>query len=97
MPRKRLDKELWDDIRIKVWERDSKKCTKCNVDISIDECHIDHIKSGILGTNKLENLRTLCRRCHVLRADLRHQGMISKALLQGIISPGWREQVWDEN
>lgn len=96
MPRKRPDKELWSEIRIKVWERDLKKCTKCGVELSIDECHIDHIKSGILGTNELKNLRTLCRKCHVLRADVRHQGMIPKAILQGIITPGWRDQVWDD-
>ena len=97
MPRKRLDKELWIEKRIQVWESDGHKCTRCKVDTTIDECHIDHIKSGILGSNRLENLRTLCPRCHVLRADIRHQGMIPKALIKGIIQPGWREHVWDDN
>ncbi|WBL15112.1 HNH endonuclease [Sutcliffiella sp. NC1] len=96
MPRKRLDKELWAERRIQVWERDSRKCTRCKIDITIDRCHIDHIKSGLLGTNKLENLRTLCSRCHVLRADIRHQGMIAKALQQGIIEVGWRNHVWED-
>lgn len=59
------------------------------------ECHIDHIVSGKLGTNALSNLRTLCRRCHVLRACHRHQGMIAKALADGIIDWRWREQVWE--
>jgi hypothetical protein len=46
--------------------------------VGIDECHIDHIQSGKRGSNEMPNLRTLCRRCHVLRADHRHQGMIAK-------------------
>jgi 5-methylcytosine-specific restriction enzyme A len=97
MPRKRLDKELWSEIRIRVWERDSQKCTNCKIEITLDKCHIDHIISGILGTNRLQNLRTLCPRCHVLRADIRHQGMIARALKKGIILPGWREDVWGDN
>jgi hypothetical protein len=51
--------------------------------------------SGKLGSNVDENLRVLCRRCHVLRADRRHQGMISAALRAGIIPPDWRRWVWD--
>jgi hypothetical protein len=31
----------------------------------------------------------------VLRADLRHRGMIAKALKDGIIPPKWRELVWE--
>ena len=37
----------------------------------------------------------LCRRCHVLRADKRHRGMIANALRDGIIPPNWRELVWE--
>jgi hypothetical protein len=70
-------------------------CVHCNIYISLEECNIDHIKSGKLGTNKLSNLRTLCKRCHVLRADCRHRGMIAKALKDGVIPPNWREFVWE--
>ncbi|WHZ06085.1 HNH endonuclease [Neobacillus sp. YX16] len=52
--------------------------------------------SGKLGTNKIKNLRTLCRHCHVLRADRRHRGMIGKALKDGFITSDWREQIWKE-
>ncbi len=41
------------------------------------------------------NLRTLCRRCHVLRKDFGHRGMIGKALKDGIIGPGWRNETWE--
>jgi len=41
------------------------------------------------------SLRTLCRRCHVLRKDMRHRGMIASALRDGIIPPDWRGLVWE--
>lgn len=61
----------------------------------MEECHIDHIVSGKRGTNKLSNLRTLCRRCHTPRSCHRHQGMIAKAMADGVIPPHWRELVWE--
>jgi hypothetical protein len=64
--------------------------------VPLDEAHIDHIQSGMLGTNRDTNLRVLCQRCHVLRADRRHQGMIAAALRAGIIPPDWRRLVWDD-
>lgn len=94
MPRKRPPKEVWGELRRIVWERDGKFCVRCGVDLSLEECHIDHIRSGKLANNDLSNLRTLCRRCHVLRADPRHRGMIAKALKDGVIPWNWRELVW---
>jgi len=89
--------KVWkENIRPIIWKRDNHSCVRCNIKLALNECHIDHIKSGKLGTNKLSNLRTLCRACHVLRADHRHQGMIAKALEDGIIPPNWRDYVWDE-
>lgn len=96
MPKKRQPREIWEDTRRKVWERDGGKCIRCGKSLALEECHIDHIKSGKLGTNKLSNLRTLCRYHHVLRADMRHRGMIAGALRDGIIPPNWRELVWDD-
>lgn len=61
----------------------------------LNVAHIDHIRSGRTGTNHDTNLRTLCRRCHTLRADPRHRGMIASALRRGIIPPNWRELVWE--
>ena len=95
MPKKRPPKEVWNVIRIKVLERDGYRCVRCHVEVAVDTAHIDHIKSGKLAGNELSNLRTLCRRCHVLRADFRHRGMIAKALADGIIPPNWRELVWE--
>jgi 5-methylcytosine-specific restriction protein A len=98
MPRKRQDRELWHETRRRVWERDGGMCQYPygKHPVSLDEAHIDHIRSGKLGTNDLSNLRTLCRYHHVLRADHRHRGMIWKALEEGLIPPNWRELVWEE-
>jgi 5-methylcytosine-specific restriction protein A len=95
MPRKRQPREIWLETRRKVWERDGRKCVHCEAPQALEECHIDHIKSGKLAGNELTNLRTLCRRCHVLRADKRHRGMIASALRDGIIPPNWRDLVWE--
>ena len=96
MPKKRLPQEVWNNVREIIWKRDNERCVRCNIKLGLNECHIDHILSGKNGSNSLNNLRTLCRRCHVLRNDKRHRGMISKALKDGIIPPNWREQTWQD-
>lgn len=97
MPKKRPPKEIWKEtLRPIVWKRDGHRCIHCGVTLTLEECHIDHIRSGKLGSNKLSELRTLCRRCHVLRADNRHRGMIAAALRDGIIPPDWRGLVWED-
>ena len=96
MPRKRQPYEIWYSVtRPAVWKRDRKQCVRCKTPVSLEDAHIDHVVSGKLGSNCRSNLRTLCRRCHVLRADLRHRGMIAKALEDGIIPSNWRELVWE--
>jgi len=94
MPKSRQPIEIWRETRRKVWERDEGICQHCGKPVSLRICHTDHIYSGKLAGNKMSNLRTLCRRCHVLRKDMRHRGMIASALRDGIIPPNWRELVW---
>ena len=89
----RLPREVWRVRRRIVWVRDDGACQHCGQVVSLKDCHIDHIVSGIRGTNHMRYLRTLCRRCHVLRADPRHRGMIANALRDGIIPVNWRELV----
>lgn len=96
MPKKRPPLEVWREIRAIVWERDGGLCQHCRQAVGLDACHIDHIQSGKLGTNALRNLRVLCRRCHTLRADPRHRGLIANALRDGIIPANWRELVWED-
>ncbi len=95
MPKSRQPKEVWQVTRQRVLARDLFHCVRCGIKVTISTAQIDHIVSGKRGTNEMSNLRTLCRRCHVLRADQRHQGMIVKALIDGIIPSNWREFVWD--
>ena len=93
---KRQPRDVWlKNTRPKVFERDAGKCVRCSISVTLNTCHIDHIQSGRKGSNHIKNLRTLCRRCHVLRADMRHQGMTAGALRDGIIPPNWRELVWE--
>ncbi len=95
MPKKRQPRAIWNVTRKRIWLRDGERCVRCGIPLKLKGCHIDHIKSGKLGTNEDNNLRTLCYVCHVLRADFRHNGMRSKAIAQGIIPPNWRHLVWD--
>jgi len=96
MPRKRQPKELWKETRKKVYLRDGRKCVHCLISLNLKEAHIDHIQSGKYGTNHMNNLRTLCQKCHILRADKRHRGMIGNALRKGIIPPYWRNLIWED-
>lgn len=97
MPKSRLPAEIWFALRAEVWARDGGRCTHCGAAVSLRACHIDHKESGKRAGNKPAELRTLCRRCHVLRADVRHRGMIGEALRDGIIPPDWRSLVWSDD
>jgi 5-methylcytosine-specific restriction enzyme A len=97
MPKRRPPKELWKLIRLKIIGRDQYQCLRCKTPVTEKTAHIDHIQSGKRANNQLKHLRVLCRRCHVLRADHKHQGMIAKALADGIIPPNWRTLVWEED
>lgn len=96
MPKHRLPKEIWQQVRQRVLERDGFACTRCAAPLTLQTAQCDHRRSGKLASNDMENLRSLCRRCHVLRADLRHKGMIAAALRDGVIPPDWRPLVWEE-
>lgn len=97
MPKIRPPYETWvTNIRPVVWKRDKGKCTRCGVKLKLNKCHIDHIISGKDGSNKIKNLRTLCKKCHILRLDFRHRTMINNAVKVGVIPPDWRNFIWDE-
>ena len=96
MPKKRQPHEIWASVRERIWTRDGRRCVHCGLSVSLRDCHIDHIQSGKRGGNHSRNLRTLCEKCHVLRADSRHRGMIASALRRGIVPPNWRELVWED-
>jgi 5-methylcytosine-specific restriction endonuclease McrA len=98
--RRRPPHERWQELRQDIWARDGGCCAGPYCagapPIPLDQAHIDHIvplASG--GGNALDNLRLLCRRCHVLRAGKEHQGMIAAALRDGLIPADWRPLVWE--
>jgi 5-methylcytosine-specific restriction endonuclease McrA len=98
---RRLGRAEWQTLRRQVWERDDGRCQgpycRDAAPLPLEAAHIDHrVPLSRGGTNELDNLRTLCRRCHALRSDENHQGMIVAALRDGVIPPNWRELVWDE-
>ncbi len=78
MPHHRLPWEVWQAVRRQVWERDGGLCRgpycRERGPLPLHQIHVDHIQSGLLGSNTLDNLRVLCRRCHTLRLDHRHRG-----------------------
>jgi len=101
MPRHRPPPEIWQVLRWQVWRRDRGLCQGpyCGGQppLPLDGCQVDHRRSGKLAGNALANLRVLCRRCHTLRLDARHRGMVAGALKAGLIPPDWRRFVWAED
>lgn len=95
MPKKRQPREVWQKTRLRILNRDGYQCVRCTIVVTVSTAHIDHIVSGKHGKNTDDNLRTLCRRCHVLRIDFRHRGMIAKALADEIIPANYRELMWE--
>ncbi len=87
--------EVWRKIRKAVWERDVGICQHCLAPVALNKYHCDHVLPvSERGNYNLDNLRVLCRRCHVLRANNKHRGMIARALRDGIIPADWRGLVW---
>lgn len=97
---RRPPQEVWQLLRAEVWARDGGCCQGpyCvgKPPIPLEAAHIDHILPRTKGGSHYpDNLRVLCRRCHVLRAGHEHQGMRAAALRDGIIPPDWRPLVWE--
>jgi len=68
----------WPERRVRVFERDGYACQLRYADICVGKAsQVDHIvqpEAG--GTNALENLRAVCRRCHARRTG--RQGALAK-------------------
>jgi 5-methylcytosine-specific restriction endonuclease McrA len=52
--------------RQEVWERDKRHCVVCGVYVTWDAMEMDHIGKnyGQKRHDNIENLRTLCSKCH---------------------------------
>ncbi|MCY4121309.1 MAG: HNH endonuclease [Acidobacteria bacterium] len=59
----------WQYTRLQVLNRDDWRCTRCGSQHRLEVDHIVPLTEG--GTDALDNLRVLCRDCHV--ADTRER------------------------
>jgi 5-methylcytosine-specific restriction endonuclease McrA len=68
-----MKSDYWRKIRFQVRERDKHKCRHCGSGTNL-VCH--HITYENLGNESLDDLLTLCKRCHynVHQEDLRRKG-----------------------
>lgn len=99
---RRPPSKIWQQKRQQVWQRDEGRCqgpyceNTLPFSLPLERTQIDHIMElSCGGSNELNNLRTLCRRCHTLRASKAHQGLIAEALKDEIIPADWRSLVWE--
>jgi 5-methylcytosine-specific restriction endonuclease McrA len=56
--------------KIKLWEKQGRKCKICKISITLDDARLDHkrpVSKG--GTNNLKNLQVLCPICDYEKAD----------------------------
>ena len=60
---RRTHNREWERVRRQALERDGHRCRECGKPGRLEVHHLLHLQSG--GTNELENLRTLCRSCHI--------------------------------
>ena len=61
--KKYLRSDYWKKIKNQVLERDNNRCRLCN---SKEKLHVHHRTYDNLGNEKLEELITLCKKCHYI-------------------------------
>lgn len=70
----------WQVIRWKVLERDGFKCTKCGSAKDLEAHHIIPRRKG--GADDLDNLTTLCKKCHdIADAHLKRQESEARGII----------------
>lgn len=66
---------IWREIRKKCYERDNNSCTQCGSSENLHAHHIIPRRAG--GVDELENLVTLCAKCH---GKIKHIKIIKEIL-----------------
>ena len=57
----------WQKLRLRILRRDHYMCVKCRVPVG-KSGEVDHIIGKAKGgTNRMDNLQTLCKRCHSMK------------------------------
>lgn len=64
----------WSWIRTRAKERDGNKCLDCRTDKQLVTHHIQPFDEG--GTHDMENLKTLCRSCHMITHAQLKKGVV---------------------
>ncbi len=63
-----MNRQQWDEIRWRVYERDMHTCQICGAqDVMVHADHIVPRGKGKDGSDNLSNLQTLCGVCHALK------------------------------
>lgn len=74
----------WNELRKKIYKRDHFACQKCGKKNT--RLHVHHkvsLSSG--GTNRMDNLTTLCKKCHMNHHPHMWVGYIKGIIILGII------------
>ena len=53
----------WERLRGQVFDRDGHRCQECGRAGRLEAHHVVELANG--GTNDMNNLKTLCRACHI--------------------------------
>ena len=64
---RRLKSRRWAYTRLKVFERDQWRCTRCGAAGKLEAHHVEplHVKPD-QDYYKLDGIATVCRKCHIL-------------------------------
>ena len=66
----------WKSIRVRILERDGHRCRHCSAPDALTVSHVNRYEPDC----RPENLRTLCRRCHLAydRQDNAHRRRVGR-------------------
>ncbi|MFP4028568.1 MAG: HNH endonuclease [Candidatus Brocadiia bacterium] len=57
----RSERQIPDEVKIRVWRRDGGRCSKCGATEELEYHHVVPCSKG--GSNRAENVRIICRSC----------------------------------
>lgn len=90
-----ISQDAWNADGRSIWERDGKKCVRCERELpDCRDCRPDRV-AGETG----EEIRAFCVCCYILRGDARRwrTANIGAMVAAGILPRNWRDLVWFES
>lgn len=79
-------------LRKAVYNRDEWKCRHCGNRQMLDPHHVQHRSAG--GEHAMNNLLTLCRKCHDDEHDGRLVIEVVEVLPTDLVVKFWRQKGW---